>query len=194
MPEILLWACEVSSEEFRRIQYALGLKSILYSVSPLSLSSPNIYKWERLCSVVSGEPVCDVLRHCSQGLLQGAHPSPVWLISGSQTSGCPSKCLPAAPREALGSVPRCAVPCQRGEQEVQWQQPPRVSQSALTAQVAPRFADTLGLCFACIESLPAWASWWVGGMEGSPWKRNGFGLCFLWWNCLIMTRMFFKRK
>lgn len=77
MPEILLWACEVSSEEFRRIQYALGLKSILYSVSPLSLSSPNIYKWERLCSVVSGEPVCDVLRHCSQGLLQGAHPSPV---------------------------------------------------------------------------------------------------------------------
>lgn len=97
-----------NSEEF-------GSKSILYSVSPLSLSSSNICKWERLCSVISGEPVCDVPRHCSQGLLQAAHPSPVWLILGSQTSGCPSKCLPAAPGEALGSVPRCALPRQCGE-------------------------------------------------------------------------------
>lgn len=50
MPEILLWACEVSSEE-------LGSKSILYSVFPLGPSSSNICKPERLCSVVSGVPV-----------------------------------------------------------------------------------------------------------------------------------------
>lgn len=35
MPEILLWACEVSSEE-------LGSKSILYSVFSLSVQVPLI--------------------------------------------------------------------------------------------------------------------------------------------------------
>ena len=50
MLEILLWACEVSSEE-------LGSKSVLYSVFLLGPSSTNICKLERLCSVISGVPV-----------------------------------------------------------------------------------------------------------------------------------------
>lgn len=174
----------------------LGSKSRLYSVSPLSLSSSNICKWERLCSVLSGEPVCDVLRHCSQGLLQAAHPSPVWLILGSQTSGCPSKCLPAAPREALGSVPCCALPCQRGEAGG------AVTAASPCVSVGSDSAGCSQVCWhpgtvLCLHRVPACLHILMGkrnGVEKSPWKRNGFGLFFLWWNCLPMTRIFFKTK
>lgn len=77
MPEIVLWACEVSSEE-------LGSKSILYSVFPFCPSSSKICKLEKLCSAASGVAVMPLL-----GQLQAATP---FLLDSfrAQTSGCPS--------------------------------------------------------------------------------------------------------